>query len=376
MVRKTYKYRLFTNTNQERELAIVLETHRRLYNTALDGKRLCWEPQGVNWSYYEQSAWFKIQRRINPYYARLNYWSAQNTLRTLDKAFKGFFARVNRGSKPGYPRFKSADRFNSFTFDMGAKGGGCKIVDRKLRLQNIGTIRVRWHRDIPDAAIIKQATITRRAGKWYVCFSLEIPNIKPESIPPESIGIDLGLTNFVVTSNGETLGHSRTLERNLGELRRRQRALSRCQRGSFQRAKVKQRVVKLYAKVADTRRDMHHKVAYDLVSRYGFIAAENLNIQGMLKNRRLSRRISDAAWAQFIGILTAKAECAGRQVKLVDPKYTSQECSQCGSIVRKSLAVRVHRCDCGCVLDRDHNAAKNILARAGPEFVNMEAIPC
>lgn len=240
-----------------------------------------------------------------------------------------------------------------------------------MRIQNIGTIRVRWHRELPDGANIKQTTIVRECGKWFACFSVELPD-EPKSPPPESVGIDVGLTAFVSTSDGETLGDSRHLERSLPELRRAQRALSRCRRGSGRRKIVKRRVTALHAKVRNTRLDLHHKVARSLVDRYGVIAAERLNVQGMLKNRRLSRRIADAGWSQFLGILASKAESAGCKVVLVDPRNTSQVCSACGDIVPKSLAVRVHRCACGCVLDRDVNAARNVLARALPEGRNVK----
>lgn len=364
---KTFKYRLFTNANQERELSITLETHRRLYNQALDGKQLCWETAGVDWNYFEQSKWFKVQRSTNPYFANLNFASAQKTLKGLDKAYKSFFDRVKRGAKPGVPRFKSKDRFNSFQFDMSGNGGGCKILPcGKVRLQNIGTIRVRWHRQLPEGKI-KTATVVRENGKWFICFCVEVQPVRVEGATG-AVGIDVGLKSFVMTSDGEELGDSRRLESNLAELRRRQRALSRCRRGSATRKKVKQRVTTLHAKIANSRRDSHHKVARTLVNRYAAIAAESLNIQGMLKNRRLARRISDAGWGSFVGILQFKAEEAGTQMILVDPKNTSQECSGCGNVVRKSLDVRIHRCDCGLVLDRDVNAAKNILARAEPRI--------
>ena len=192
------------------------------------------------------------------------------------------------------------------------------------------------------------------------------------TVSDKQIGIDLGLTAFVTTSDGEKLGDSKIMRCNQSELRRRQRALSRCRRGSGTRKLVKQRVTKLHAKVANTRRDTHHKVAKKLVTENGLIAAERLNVTEMLKNRRLSRSISDAGWSQFIGILQFKAACAGVAVKLVDPKYTSQDCSECGARVSKSLRVRIHRCACGCKLDRDVNAARNILARIGPGFANVD----
>lgn len=367
---RAFKYRLFTNASQERELAATLETHRRLYNKVLDGKILCWETAGAQWTYKEQSRWWRIHRRINPHFARLNSASAVETLRKLERAYAAFFKSCKGGTSVGRPRFKSQDRFKSFSFCSAAKGGGWSIVNRKLRLQHIGSIRVRWHRELPEGQI-KTATITRDDNKWFVCFAIETAAPVP-STNTDRVGIDVGLKSFVTTSDGESLGDSRTLEDALPELRRRQRALSRCKRGSNRRQLVKRRVARLHAKVKNVRTDMHHKVARSLVDRYGVIAAESLAVANMLRNRRLARRISDAAWGGFITILTSKAASAGCRVELVDPKNTSQACSACGEIVRKSLAVRVHRCECGCVLDRDVNAARNILGRAVPDGDNVK----
>lgn len=367
---RSYKFRLWTNANQDRELAITLETHRRLYNAVLDGKQLCWATAGANWSFREQSRWFAVHRKTNPYYARLNFSSAEQTLRRLDRTFERFYNRTS-----GYPKFKSRDRFNSFVYKCPAVASdGCKLIAGKLRLQHIGTIRVRWHRDLPSGTL-KQVCIVRENGKWYAVFAIAIP-APPLTVKTETVGIDVGLSSFVTTSRGDQLGDSRSLERALPELRRRQRSLARCRCGSNRRRKVKRAVTSLYAKARDSRRDMHHKVARSLVDRYGTIVAESLNVQGMLKNRRLARRISDAGWSGFLTILAGKAEASGGQVLLVDPKHTSQVCSACGATVRKSLAVRVHRCECGCVLDRDHNAAINILERGqawtAPESRNAE----
>lgn len=366
----TFKHRLFPNVSQLRELAETLETHRRLYNAALDGKQLCWEIGEVDWSLYEQQRWFTVQRKINPHYARLNVASAAQTFRQLDRSFAAFFRRVQAGGKPGYPRFKSRDKFNSFSFKCPRLwSDGCRIVGGRLRLQHIGTIRVRWHRPLPDGGSLREVRILREGDRWFAFFVLEITTPAPAA-RDGSVGVDVGLKTFLTTSEGEQLGDSRTLESRLNELRVKQRALSRCKRGSNSRQIVKKRVVDLHAKVRNTRRDMHHKVSRSLVSRYGVIAVERLNVQGLLKNHRLARRISDAGWYSFVIILASKAESAGGQVIQVDAKNTSQECSGCGAIVPKKLSERTHRCDCGLTLDRDHNAARNILARAAPGGLN------
>lgn len=364
MIKRSYKYRLFTNANQERELSIMLETHRRLYNEALDGRMLCWDAAGVNWTFFEQLRWFTIKRKLNAHYARINSWSGQNTLRALDRAYSNFF------KSGGFPRFKSRDRFNSFAFDMSANGGGCKIVSGKLRVQNVGAIRVKWHRELPEAAKVKQARIIREGGNWFVVFSIELDGVD-RCCGNSSVGVDVGITAFATTSNGQTLGDSKVFLRAQKKLRVKQRSLSRCKKGSARRIVAKHAVSKLYMKVRNTRKDTHRKVAKTLVDQCSVIAVERLNIKGMLKNRRLARSISDAGWGQFIEILSSKAESAGAQVIKVDPKNTSQLCSGCGEVVKKSLSVRVHKCKCGLVLDRDVNAARNILARAVPEGAKL-----
>jgi len=156
------------------------------------------------------------------------------------------------------------------------------------------------------------------------------------------------------------------LKAELPELRRAQRSLARKNKGSRNRAKKRRKVNRLHARVANLRREHRHKVANDLISRYGKIAVESLNVQAMVRNRRLARAIAGAGWSSFVEVLTHKAERARGEVKQVSPSYTSQLCSACGENVPKTLAVRVHRCSCGLVMDRDHNAALNILERAWP----------
>lgn len=353
---KTFTYRLYPNANQLRELERTLETHRRLYNEVLEAKQHMRQVCGVNWSLFDQQKWFSRIRKGHKHYSQADCHSARQTLRRLDRAYASFFR------KGGFPRFKGRDQFDSFEFVT------WRLSGNKLGLNHIGKIRVKFHRELEGKP--KLVRILRDGDKWFVQFVCEAAKPEPTSLT-ESVGIDVGIKSFVTTSDGEQLGDSKILTRNLKELRRRQRVLSRCRKGSSRRKKVKKRVTELHAKVRHARKDMHHKVSRSLVDRYGVIALESLNIQGMVKNRRLARSILDAGWYSFVQILTSKAESAGCRVVSVNAKNTSQECSGCGQIVQKALSVRVHRCDCGTVLDRDHNAAKNILARALPEFVKL-----
>jgi putative transposase len=358
-VRKAFKFRLFPNANQERELNSALETHRRLYNTYLDYRELAYSQYGVTLSSVDCSRWFKHQRETNPWYARLNFSSAQATMRRLDKAFAAFFRRVQNGEEPGYPRFKGRDRFDSIEFP--SYGNGIKLIEGKLRVQHVGTIKVKFHR--PLAGKIKTVTLKREAEKWFVIFSCDLGAVEiPQSTNPPA-GIDLGLESFLTTSDGKQEPNPGYQKTALPELRRAQRSLSRKKNGQNRR-KTKRQLAKIHARIARLRREHHHQVALRLVRRYGFIAAESLSVTNLLKNGRLARAISDAGWSGFLLTLRAKAESAGVAYVEVDPRGTSQQCSGCGADVRKDLSVRWHDCPhCGLSLHRDENAARNILAR-------------
>jgi len=208
-------------------------------------------------------------------------------------------------------------------------------------------------------------TLRREAGKWYVCFSCVLPDVPLCAEGKAAVGIDVGLSHFLTTSEGDAEPNPRYLQDALPRLRVAGRAVSRKKKGGHNRRKAVRRLAGVHGRVRNLRREHHHQVALRLVRRYGFIAAESLNVRGMLRNGRLSRAIADAGWSGFLLTLRSKAESAGVRFVGIDPKGTSQQCSKCGHEVKKDLSVRWHDCPhCGLSLDRDHNAALNILARA------------
>jgi len=372
-MRRAFRYRLFANANQERELATCLETHRRLYNACLEQRIIGYESTGISVKYADQSGWFKGQRATNPFFARLNFSSAQATMRRLDKSYANFFRRVSQGTgKAGFPRFKGRDRFDSFEFP--AYRDGTRLTGNKLYVQHVGTIRVKLHR--PVEGTIKTVTIKREAGKWFVVFSCELPDVVIVDNGLPAVGIDVGLTHFLTTSEGTTEANPRYLKTALPELRRAGRSMVRKQKGGKNRRKAVKRLQKLHARVKNLRREHHLQVARRLVLSSGFIAAEALDIKGMLATGRYTRSISDAGWAGFLSVLRCQAEKAGVRFVEVDPRGTTQRCSECGALVVKDLTVRWHHCHhCGLSLDRDINAARNILARGlartAPVAVNV-----
>jgi len=372
-MRRSFRYRLWTNANQERELAAMLETHRRLYNSCLAERKDRYEAEKVTVRYAEQSARYKAERATNPFYARLNFSSAQATMRRLDRAFAAFFRRVQANQKPGYPRFKGRDRYGSVTFP--SHGDGIRLADDRLRVQHVGVIRVKLHREVQGR--IKTLTLVREAGRWYVVLSCDLGDmaITPSTNP--AVGIDVGLEKFLAKSDGtEPEPNPRFLRSALPHLRRKQRCLARKKKGGRNRDKARRAVAKAHARVANLRREHHHQVALRLVRRYGLIAVERLNIQGMLRNDRLARAISDVAWGNFVLTLKSKAESAGVSVVEVDARGTSQECPDCARVIPKSLSQRWHSCECGCSLDRDEASARvilarGLLARTAPAGVNV-----
>ena len=351
----------------------MLESHRRLYNSCLEQRKTVYETEERSVKYAEQSARFKAERAVNPYYARLNFSSAQATMRRLDKAYANFFRRVKEGTgRPGFPRFKGWDRFDSIEFP--AYRDGIRLTGNKLYVQHVGTLRVKLHR--PVQGVIKTATLKREADKWFVVFSCELPDVPVAESDKPATGIDVGLTHFLTTADGKREPNPRYLKTALPALRRAGRSVARKEKGGANRRKAVRRLRKIHVRVKNLRREHHYAVACRLVLAYGFIAAEGLNILGMIENGRFNRAISDAAWGGFLGILKSKCESAGVGHVEVDPRGTSQTCV-CGATVKKDLTVRWHDCPaCGLSQDRDHVSARVILARGlaartGPAGANV-----
>lgn len=369
---KSFKYRLYPTGKQIKALTYQLEGHRFLYNLALAQRKEVFEQTGKGLNYFDQARELTKIRKDDICLSSCNYSSLQQTFRRLDKAFKSFFRRVKAGEKPGYPRFKSADRFNTISY--ATIGDGCQIKDGKVYLQNVGHVKVKWHREIDGK--VKTLSITRRNDRWYVSFFVECePIILPKT--GKEVGIDMGLNFFATLSDGLKIEAPKFLRKYEKLLKKAHRRLSRRKKGSNRRKKARKILARIHEKIANQRLDFCHKVSHSLVKNYDGFAVEALNIEGMVKNRYLAKSINDASWGMFLNILKYKAENAGRWYQEVTPNGTSQNCSTCGMVVEKSLATRVHNCpNCGLSLDRDINAAINIL-KAGmqPSWRGGNIIP-
>lgn len=364
----TYQYRLLPTKAQHRALERILEDQRQLYNAALQERIECYRKTGRGRTYIDQSLALTECRRIVPEMSGLPVSLQRGTLRKLDRAYAAFFRRIREGEKAGFPRFKGKDWFKSFAFGQWI---GLRLTRNRVRFKGIpGGLRLHLHRPLPDAE--PTGCIFKRDSKgWTV--SLQYPLTASPKRPVERVvGMDLGLKTLAALSDGSMIPNPRCARRAERGMRRRQRQLARSVRGSKRRLKAKTRLSRLHAKVANTRRTYLHQKSAMLVKNYDLIAIEALNVQA-LSRTFLARSVHDASWGIMIDLIRYKAERAGAHLIEVDPKRTSQECPNCGVVVAKTLAERVHSCPCGCVLDRDVAAAKVILKRAvaGPWLGNV-----
>jgi len=354
-LKTAYKFRMYPTKQQEAQLDLTLETCRYLYNLALADRKNAYEVEGVSRTYEDQATMLVAEKKRGNF-AGVHSQVLQDVLRRVDKAFKNFFRRVRSGEKPGYPRFKGKGWYKSFTYPQ----SGFKLEGSKLTLSKIGSIRIFKHREVEGK--IKTCTIKKdRLGHWYAILVTEIEEV-PQIEPKTAVGIDVGLKSLVALSTGETIQYPKYYIKDEKKLVVAQRSLSRKKKGSSNRQKAKIKVARLHQKIQNHRDEFLHQVSRKIVDSADLIVFENLNIQGMLKNHHLAKHIQDHAWGKLIQFTKSKAAKAGKIVELVDARYTSQKCSQCGIMVPKTLADRTHLCpNCGLQMDRDVNAALNIV---------------
>jgi putative transposase len=359
----TYRYRLLPLKSQHRALERICDGQRVLYNAALQERIDCYSKTGKTRTYIDQCKALTQCRSELPDMGELPVNLQRWTLKRLDDAFQGFFRRLKaRSGKAGFPRFRGKGRWEAFGF---AQFSGIRFDGKRLRFAGMpGGLKLHLHRPLPDDADIRSCVFRRDDHGWNVCLQIAVAAAEKRPVA-SALGVDLGLKVFAYCSDNVVIPNPRIAQRTEKELRRRQRALARCKRGSNRRYKVRALVARLHRKIADTRNTWLHQQSAALVKRADLIAVEDLKVKNMVRHPTLARSISDASWSKFVSMLDYKAEKAGSYLVRVDPRNTSQKCSGCGELVPKSLAVRTHACpSCGLVIDRDHNASLNIL-RAG-----------
>ena len=358
-MKKTFQYRVFPTRKQTTTLEQTLTGCRWLYNHLLEQRKDSWESEKKGLSCFDQCNTFKLLKKEHHFLEEIHSQVLQNVATRIDLAFKAFFRRVKSGETPGYPRFRGKFRYDSFTYPQ----SGFKLLKNVVQLSKIGGVKIKLHRPIEGK--IKTCTVRRTpTGKWFVTFVCDIDH-KPVEQPIEpAVGIDMGLESFATLSNGEQIENPRFFKKEEKALAKAQRKLSAQKKASKARAKARKIVARIHERITWKRHNFVHQESRKLVDRFNTVCVEDLSINDMQKDnfRCINKSISDAAWRMFLDCLRYKAAWAGSHCIQVNPAFTSQICSHCGTRQKLKLSDRVYHCSCcGLSLDRDVNAALNIL---------------
>ncbi len=387
-MRISYQYRIKPNKKQREIIDNTLDMLRCQYNYQLAQRfnwyeqnrccidrcsLLCYLPELKDKpTYYNQKASLTQLKKDRPWYKTIHSQVLQEVPKKVEIAFDRWLKGDCNSKKSGRPRFKGVGQYKTFTYPQFKRH---HFVGNKITLSKIGDVKVIVHRPIPDGFDIKTVSVTKKADGYYVTLSLDdksVPTVKPDFNPDNIVGIDVGLIDFYVDSDNNRVSAPKHLRKSERKLKSAQRKVSRRKKGSNRRKKAIKKLGKQHKKVADTRKNFHFNTAKKLLNKYDVVAVEKLNIKGLARTR-LAKSIHDAGWGQFLSILKNKAENAGLSVIEVSPNGTSQECSNCGHKVKKSLSQRIHNCPvCHTSLCRDLNAAINVRKR-GTHALNKKA---
>lgn len=349
---RTFKFRIRPNASQRTALEYVLRDNCETYNACLQERMDAWKIERKSITYRMQQAEL-TELRKDAQFTVVACDIQRDALRRIDRAFKAFYRRVRAGGTPGFPRFRSHLRYDSFGFRL------LRFHGEFLTIPNIGRLRLRGGREVTGNA--KFCTIKRANGKWEVFIICDIGPAPEKKAVSAAIGIDVGLTTLVTLSDGTEIENPRWTKQHEDRIAAANRLLARKQKRSKNRIRAREILKRAHQRAANARANYVHHISNWLVSNYDLIAYEDLKIRNMVRSN-LAKGILDAAWGQLIGQLKYKAENAGVWVVPVSPHGTTIKCSNCDETVPKTLAERMHSCPkCGLVLGRDHNAALNIL---------------
>ncbi|WP_328759297.1 MULTISPECIES: RNA-guided endonuclease TnpB family protein [Streptomyces] len=359
-VKRAYRYRFYPTDAQAAELSRTFGCVRKVYNLALAARTQAWVTRQERVNYNATSAMLTAWKKTEEL-AYLNEVSSvplQQALRHLQTAFTHFF-----GKRAKYPRFKSRKKSRrSAEYTTSA----FRFRDGALTLAKMTEpLAVVWSRPLPEGMAPSTVTVSQdAAGRWFVSLLCDDPGVKPLPARGNAVGIDAGLEHLLTLSTGEKITNPRHERRDRAALAKAQRRLAKKEKGSANRARARLKVAKIHARIADRRRDTLHKLTTRLVRENQTIVIEDLTVRNMVKNGKLARAISDAAWSEFRSMLEYKAQWYGREVIVVDRWFPSSRlCSACNTLQdTMPLHVRTWTCDCGMTHDRDVNAAHNLLA--------------
>src|SRR3990172_8774311 len=362
----TYKFRLYKTETQVKIMNETLETCRILYNELLADRI-----ENKTGFYEQKKMLVELKKKnSNKYLTQVYSQVSQDVVLRLDKAYQAFFTGLSR-----YPKFRRRGRYNSFSYPQ--SGFKLSLEDsRIIKLSMIGDVKVRIHRQV-DGGAIKRVIVIRDIDQWFVALLVDEEDCVGELSSGDcgKVGVDVGVSNIVALSDGTLIDNPRFLNRSAERIESLQRQLSRKKHGSSNRRKTKLSLAKAWRKVRRQRDDFAHKLSDGLAKENQIIVLEDLRIGNMVKNHNLASAIMDSTWGKLRQLTAYKAERRGGRVILVNPCGTSQKCSRCGNIEHLKLSDRVFRCSaCGIILDRDVNAARNIL-NLGLEQAHAETEP-
>lgn len=366
IVEYSYKFRLYPNVEQINLIERTFGCCRYVYNYYLATRQDTYLTSGTTLSYYDCCRDMTVLKKQEDtvWLQEVDSTALQASVQDLDRAFQNFFRRAKQGEKPGYPKFKSK-RSHKQSYKSKCVGSTIKVLDKAVQLPKLGKVKCRISRLVEGR--ILSATVSRTAsGKYYVSLCCRLERDMPK-LPSTGavVGLDMGIKSFAVSSDGVEYANPKYLRQSEKKLAKLQRQLSRKSKGSANWKKARIQIARLHEHIANQRLDMQHKLSTQIVRQNDVICIENLALKNMIKNHKLAKPISDAAWGEFHRQLTYKAEWYGRQMITVDRFYaSSQICSACSEKWpgTKDLSVRQWTCpNCGAILDRDTNAAVNIL---------------